>query len=67
MTDKKLLKGKAYIDFARCVGCGACIENCPTHAIFMQLGWISSVDQEKCSACGNCVQICHKSAPYIIV
>lgn len=54
---------KAYIDREKCVGCGACIVNCPVEAITMLPGWVSMVQNEKCIGCGRCVEICHKNAP----
>ena len=54
---------KAYIDPKECVGCGACIAECPERAIIMLPGWISRVQREKCVGCGKCVDICHKKAP----
>ncbi|MQN00509.1 MAG: 4Fe-4S dicluster domain-containing protein [bacterium LCO1.1] len=54
---------KAYINQEKCVGCGACIQNCPAGAIHMLPGWKSEIDTVKCIGCGNCVEICHKKAP----
>lgn len=56
---------KAYIDSEKCVGCGACIINCPAQAIVMLSGWSSTVQAEKCIGCGKCVEICHKNAPVL--
>ena len=53
---------KAFIDKAKCVGCGACVQNCPAHAIRMLPGWKSEVESAKCVGCGNCTTICHKHA-----
>jgi len=41
-----------------CVGCGLCLRNCSSGAIFgepKQLHWI---DQEMCSKCGVCYEVC---------
>lgn len=54
---------KAYIDPKKCVGCGACISECPEQAIIMLSGWISRVQPERCVGCGQCIDICHKKAP----
>ncbi|MCD8036761.1 MAG: 4Fe-4S binding protein [Clostridiales bacterium] len=60
-------KQVAFIDINKCIGCGACIEQCPMKGIKMQVGWHSKVDSEKCIACGNCVEICHRHAASLIV
>ncbi|MGN0362307.1 MAG: indolepyruvate ferredoxin oxidoreductase subunit alpha [Bilifractor sp.] len=57
---------KAVIDQEKCVGCGACIINCPVKAIHMLPGWHAEVEPEKCIGCGTCVRICHREAPYLI-
>ncbi len=54
---------KSYIDKEKCVGCGACIPECPASAIRMQTGWFSMVDEAICIGCGKCIELCHKHAP----
>lgn len=45
-----------------CIGCQACVEMCPTHAIaFSTDMWgegRSEVDTERCAGCGFCEKIC---------
>jgi pyruvate formate lyase activating enzyme len=41
----------------KCVGCNACLENCPTEALTLSPEGIHR-DMELCSRCGNCVDIC---------
>ncbi|MCI6239526.1 MAG: 4Fe-4S binding protein, partial [Lachnospiraceae bacterium] len=48
---------RAYIDPARCVGCGACIRVCPTGAARMMPGWKCRVDPGRCIGCGKCASI----------
>ena len=53
-----------------CIGCGECVEICPTHAIPQSLiGYKSSIaeiDTDKCNGCGECVKICSYGAIKII-
>ena len=53
----------AIIDKQSCIGCGACVINCPTHAITMAADWYCVVEKNKCIGCGKCVTLCHKHAP----
>lgn len=40
-----------------CIGCGACIEVCPTEALEMK-DEKAKVDAEKCVDCGACIDEC---------
>ncbi|MDP8218611.1 MAG: 4Fe-4S binding protein [Candidatus Theseobacter exili] len=40
-----------------CIGCGACIANCPAEAITWD-GDVAFIDNNKCEKCGTCRQIC---------
>ena len=40
-----------------CIGCGACIEVCPTEALEM-VDEKAKVDAEKCVDCGACIDEC---------
>jgi Fe-S-cluster-containing hydrogenase component 2 len=46
-----------YVDDARCTGCGACIEACPSQAIALE-GGLARIDQARCTACEACVAMC---------
>ncbi len=57
---------KAKLILANCIGCGACVEKCPTNAIPESLvGYISGlaeIDEVKCTGCGECIQTCSHEA-----
>ncbi len=50
------------IDTEKCIGCQACVEICPFHAIdFLRDLWgegRASVNADKCIKCGSCNRIC---------
>ncbi len=45
----------------KCVGCGKCVEACPTGALY----WVEKevfVREELCRSCGACMEACPKGA-----
>ena len=53
------------IEYARCTGCGACVEVCPTGAIRLvegASGTYAEIDQESCQACEACLRVCPEGA-----
>ena len=63
MTDSSKI---ARLILKNCVGCGVCVDICPTHAIpYSLIGFFSSlakISEKKCKGCGECVQICPHGA-----
>jgi NAD-dependent dihydropyrimidine dehydrogenase PreA subunit len=62
-----LLVGSAYavaklmpavVDENKCIGCGACVAECPAGAISLNDQGMAVVDKEKCTECGKCVKSC---------
>ncbi|MDA8440952.1 MAG: 4Fe-4S binding protein, partial [Peptococcaceae bacterium] len=49
------------IDKTRCIGCGACVVECPFEALDLVDG-IAVVNHEKCTRCGKCVKVCPTNA-----
>lgn len=48
----------AVVDENKCIGCGACVEECPAAAISLNEQGIAVVDKEKCTGCGRCARSC---------
>lgn len=53
MTRKKI-----FIDQGDCEGCGACIERCPNHAIYMNETGQANINYNNCLTCGYCAPVC---------
>ncbi|MDR0569972.1 MAG: 4Fe-4S binding protein [Clostridiales Family XIII bacterium] len=51
----------AYVINDSCIGCGACVAECPTEAIAE--GDIYVISADKCIDCGACADICPVDAP----
>lgn len=49
------------IDKSRCIGCGACVAECPVDALDLVDG-LAVVNHEKCIRCGKCVRVCPVNA-----
>ena len=50
------------IDSDKCVGCGGCIDLCPSIAISM-IDDLVIIDDQLCTECGICVKVCPMRAP----
>ncbi len=51
----------AKVDVEKCIGCGDCVDECPTDAITMKDDK-AVVDEEACIDCGACVDVCPSEA-----
>jgi NAD-dependent dihydropyrimidine dehydrogenase PreA subunit len=51
------------IDTEKCVGCGGCIDLCPTIAISM-INDVVTIDAELCTECSICIKVCPMRAPH---
>lgn len=49
------------IDVEKCVGCGTCVEECPSDALSLE-DEIAIVDDDLCVECGLCVEVCPSEA-----
>ena len=50
----------AKVNAGECIGCGACVEACPSEAI--SLNEVAVVDEGACIDCGVCVDECPTEA-----
>lgn len=44
-----------------CIGCGACMQVCPEHAVIIRDGHMDT-DRTKCKVCGKCTEVCYSEA-----
>ena len=50
-----------WIKEEECTGCGACMNVCPSNAIYM-VDDKACIDENRCNGCGTCVKVCPKNA-----
>lgn len=46
------------ISMEKCIRCGACMDECPTGAIYYEENNIPQVIEEDCNDCGSCIPLC---------
>ena len=58
MTDNAMFT----VEKKACVGCGACMQHCPTSSIKMNKDeegfWYPQINEKLCINCGQCMQVC---------
>ena len=52
----------AYIITDECLGCMACVDECPVSAIAEKDGKVA-IDKDLCTECGACAGVCPVEAP----
>ena len=52
-------------DSEKCVGCGGCIDLCPSTAISM-INDVVTIDADLCTECSICVKVCPMRAPHVV-
>ena len=55
-------KHPRYVDEEKCIGCGICVDNCPTAALSIGPDEIAKVDGNRCIGCGVCMSHCETEA-----
>ncbi len=51
-----------WVDQARCVSCGVCVETCPVGAIALDAAEKAAIDESGCIRCGACHGACPQEA-----
>ena len=52
----------AKVNKDECVGCGSCVDECPSEAISMNDDDIAVINADECTDCGMCVDACPTEA-----
>lgn len=50
------------INTADCVGCGTCVDACPSEALVVNDDEVAEVNEDECTECGTCVDECPNEA-----
>jgi len=53
------------INTETCIGCGRCVESCPTNALEMIDGKAVLIDERACDGFGSCIAVCPSHSLYI--
>ena len=56
--------GRPMVDPEKCVGCGACAQNCAHDGPQMQDSGVMQINWSNCMGCGRCVDVCPVQAIY---
>ncbi|MEG0072042.1 MAG: 4Fe-4S binding protein [Raoultibacter sp.] len=50
------------INADECIGCGICVDACPSEVLEVVGGVVDCVNEDACIACGDCVEECPMGA-----
>ena len=50
------------VDQDKCVGCGECVDVCPSQVYEMKDGKSDPANYEECLGCESCVEVCSQEA-----
>ena len=50
------------VDAEKCVGCGECVDICPSEVFELQNEKSVPVNAEECVGCESCIEVCEEDA-----
>jgi len=50
------------IDVEKCIGCGDCVDICPSEVLEIVDEKAEAVNAEECVGCESCVEVCEQEA-----
>lgn len=53
---------KITVDEEKCIGCGSCVDICPSEVYELQNEKATPVNVEECVGCESCVESCEQGA-----
>ena len=53
------------VDEDLCIGCGRCVNSCPTNALELVYEKVKLKDEKLCDGFGSCIAVCPTNALYI--
>lgn len=53
---------KVTVDEEKCIGCGSCVDICPSEVYELQNEKAAVVNVEECVGCESCVESCEQGA-----
>jgi NAD-dependent dihydropyrimidine dehydrogenase PreA subunit len=53
---------KPEIDIEKCIGCGECVEVCPTEVYELIDEKSVPVNADECLGCESCIEVCEQDA-----
>lgn len=59
------MEHKILVDRSSCIGCGACVKDCPEMNLFLNEEKKAVVKSQECMKCGHCSAICPKHAIHL--
>ena len=50
------------IDEEKCIGCGECVDICPSEVLELLNEKAVAVNEEECVGCESCIEVCEQDA-----